>query len=246
MKIVAFNGSPRMKKGVTDLILQKFLEGAQSAGAEVETVYLSKKNIKFCTGCFKCWFVHPGTCIHDDAMVEIRQLIKAADIIVLASPVYFDGFTAQMKQMLDRLISGGLPFIEVRDGRARHPSSGGEKRTRKMLLVSTSGFGENETFDPIIQHMKAIAANFATGEYMGSLIRPLGSALTTMRDENPEGVKTVMDALYQAGVEAATTKEISKPLQDAVATPLISQAEFFQRANKMFQELIEKKETPAL
>ncbi|MFH2131681.1 MAG: flavodoxin family protein [bacterium] len=82
MKVLAFNGSPRMKMGVTDKILQTFIQGAESAGAETETVYVAKKNIKFCTGCFNCWFKHPGKCIHDDDMMEIRIKIKAASTLV--------------------------------------------------------------------------------------------------------------------------------------------------------------------
>jgi multimeric flavodoxin WrbA len=244
MKVLAFNGSPRMKKGVTDKILQTFLEGAASAGAETETVYVAKKNIKFCIGCFNCWFKHPGKCIHKDDMIDIRQQIKAADVIVFGSPVFFDGFTAQIKTMLDRLIAGGMPFIEVREGHSRHPSRGGEKKTRKMLLISTCGFGEKDNFAPIIHHMKAIARNFATGEYMGALVRPVGSALDMMKDENPEGVKSVLDAFYQSGVEAVTKGEISDELQEACAMPLIAIEEFVDRANKMFNEMIAQKKVP--
>ena len=242
MKVLAFNSSPRMKKGVTDKILQTFMSGAKSAGAETETVYLVKKNIKYCSGCFNCWFVHPGKCIHVDDMLEIRNKIKEADLIVFGSPVYFDGFTAQMKTMLDRLIAGGMPFIQVRDGHFRHPSRGGEKKVRKMLLISTCGFGEKDNFDPIIQHMQAIARNFATGEYMGALVRPVGSTLEMLQDENPEGVKGVLDAFYQAGVDAVSKGVISDELQEAVSAPLIPLKEFMERANKMFQTMISKKQ----
>ncbi len=91
-----------------------------------------------------------------------------------------------------------------------------------MLLISTCGFGEKDNFAPIIHHMKAIARNFATGEYMGALVRPVGSALDMMKDENPEGVKSVLDAFYQSGVEAVTKGEISDELQEACAMPLIA------------------------
>ena len=244
MKILAFNGSPRMKRGVTDQILQTFLKGAASAGADTETIYVAEKNIKFCTGCLNCWFVTPGTCIHKDDMPEIREKIRAADMVVLGSPVFFDGFTAQIKMMLDSLIAGGVPFIEFRDGHSRHPSRGGEKKKRKMLLISTCGFGEKDNFDPIITHMKAMAKNFATGEYMGALVRPVGSTLELLKDENPEGVKGVLDAFYQAGSEAVTKGVISEELQEAVAVPLISLKEFVNRANKLFHDMIADKKAP--
>jgi multimeric flavodoxin WrbA len=45
MKVLAFNGSPRMKKGVTDSLVERFLQGAASAGAQTETVYVAKHKI---------------------------------------------------------------------------------------------------------------------------------------------------------------------------------------------------------
>ena len=238
MNVLAFNGSPRMKKGITDSILQIFLEGAESAGAETETIYIARQKISYCTGCFNCWFVHPGKCIHNDDMIMIREKIKSADILVFASPVYFDGFTAQMKTMMDRLIPGGMPFIENKDGHSRHPSRGKGLKTRKMLLISTCGFGEKDNFDPIIHHMKAIAANFASGEYMGALVRPMGSTLEMMKDEKPAEVKAILDAFRRSGVEAVTKGYISEELQSAVAEPLISASEFAKKANDLFHQLI--------
>jgi multimeric flavodoxin WrbA len=238
MKVLAFNGSPRMKKGVTDSLVELFLGGAESAGAQTETVYVAKHKINYCIGCFHCWFVHPGKCIHDDDMMMIRQKIRAADIIVFGCPVYFDGFTAQMKTMLDRLIAGGSPFIENRDGHARHPSQGKEKKKRKLLLISTCGFGERDNFDPMIHHMQAIARNFATGEYMGALVRPMGQTMEMLESEKPEEVKAIRDAFSKAGKEAVSKGTISTELQDAVAAPLIPFEEFVRRANALFKELI--------
>ena len=238
MNVLAFNGSPRMKKGVTDSLVETFLEGAASAGAQTETVYVAKHKINYCIGCFNCWFKHPGKCIHDDDMLMIRRKIKAADILVFGCPVYFDGFTAQMKTMLDRLIAGGSPFIENRDGHARHPSHGKEKKTRKMLLISTCGFGERDNFDPMIHHMQAMARNFATGEYMGALVRPMGQIMEMLEPEMPDKVKAIRDAFYKAGVEAVTHGTVSDELQDAVAAPLISFEEFVRRSNKLFKEMI--------
>jgi multimeric flavodoxin WrbA len=243
MKVLAFNGSPRMEKGITEVILQTFLDGARSAGAETETIYISRQKIKYCTGCFNCWLVHPGRCIHKDDMVMIRKKIKDADILVLGSPVYFDGFTAQMKTMMDRLITGGMPFIENRDGHSRHPSRGNEKKVRKMLLVSTCGFGERDNFEPIITHMKAIAKNFATGEYLGALVRPMGSTLEMLKDEKPAEVAAIYDAFRQSGVEAVTHGRISDELQSAVAKPLMSISEFVNRANELFHQVIQGNKT---
>ena len=140
--------------------------------------------------------------------------------------------------MLDRLIAGGSPFIENRDGHARHPSHGKEKKVRKLLLLSTCGFGEKDNFDPLIHHMQAIARNFATGEYMGALVRPMGQTMEMLQEEKPEEVKAILGAFRQAGVEAITQGKVSDELQDAAAKPLISFEEFVSRSNVLFKELI--------
>ncbi len=238
MKILAFNGSPQMKKGITEQILQPFMEGASEAGAETEIVYLSKQKIKYCSGCFSCWFKHPGKCIHNDDMLEMRQRIKTADVVVLASPVYIDGFTAQTKTLLDRLIAGGSPFIEFREGHSRHPSRGKEVKNRKLLLISTCGFGERDNFGPIIEHTKAIAGNLATFEYMGALVRPMGGSMAAVEPSDVYKVDGIMQAFRQAGRDAATKGEISQELEDAVSISLMTVKEYVEKANTLFKEML--------
>ena len=71
MHILAFNSSPRDNQtSKTELVLQKFLEGARRAGAETETLYLRNYQIKHCLGCFSCWTKTPGRCVQKDDMAE--------------------------------------------------------------------------------------------------------------------------------------------------------------------------------
>ncbi len=71
MNIIAFVGSPR-KNGNTDILVEHFLDGARSKGAETEKVYLYERNIKFCQGCYKnCW-INPNDCTrHRDDMDDL-------------------------------------------------------------------------------------------------------------------------------------------------------------------------------
>ena len=57
IKILAVQGSPRPKSSNTDVLLQEFLKGAHSQGAETETIYLREKDIHPCGGCFTCWTI---------------------------------------------------------------------------------------------------------------------------------------------------------------------------------------------
>ena len=100
MKVLAICGSPRGKKSQTKILTEKVLEGATTAGATVEFVDLGKIHIGFCQACEKC---HQGPdCILNDDVWGILAKVLEADGLVLASPVYLNQVTAQMKALLDR------------------------------------------------------------------------------------------------------------------------------------------------
>lgn len=99
-KILVLCGSPR-KHGNTDLLSDAFLKGASEAGFEAEKIYIRDKQINGCMGCSVCQ-KNGGSCVQKDDMAEIYKKMTAADIIVLASPVYFYTWSSQMKTLLDR------------------------------------------------------------------------------------------------------------------------------------------------
>ena len=99
VKVVGIYGSPR-KGGNTDLLLDRILEGAQAAGAEVESIYARKLKISGCIECGSC--DDTGECaVHDD-MDTVYPLLQEADVIFLASPNFFYSVTAQVKLLIDR------------------------------------------------------------------------------------------------------------------------------------------------
>jgi arsenate reductase len=98
--VLGLMGSPR-KQGNTDLLLSSFLEGAQRAGAEVMKVDVTAKHITPCQGCRFC--EQQGFCrLQDDDMREMNHLIRKADLVVLATPIFFYGPSAQLKALIDR------------------------------------------------------------------------------------------------------------------------------------------------
>ncbi len=92
-------GSPR-KNGNTEILVDTVLAGAKENGALTEKVFLSKLEIAPCRACDSCR--KTGKCIHEDAMVELIERMKEADVWVLGTPVYWWGPTAQFKAFLDR------------------------------------------------------------------------------------------------------------------------------------------------
>lgn len=101
MFVLGLQGSPR-KKGNTDTFLSAFLDKAARAGAAVKSIQAATAGIVPCKGCGYC--EKKGTCvIADDPMArEIFGLIRQADLVVAASPVYFYGISAQLKVLIDR------------------------------------------------------------------------------------------------------------------------------------------------
>lgn len=90
--------------GNTDLLAEAFLQGAVEAGHTGEKIALAWKNIHPCLGCDHCRNSGKNECVYIDRddFEEIIQKVIAADVLVLASPVYFYSFTAQMKTAIDR------------------------------------------------------------------------------------------------------------------------------------------------
>ncbi|WMW23829.1 flavodoxin family protein [Methanolobus sediminis] len=236
MKVLAINSSPRMENGNTAMILDPFLKGMEEAGADVDLFYTSKLDIKPCTGEFNCWYKTPGECYQDDDMKLLYPKIDEADVFVFASPLYVDGVNGPMKNLIDRMLPRIEPFIELRDGRSRHPVRG-VARERKMVLVSNCGFWEKENFDPLIVHMKAFCEN-ASFEYAGALLRPHGMAM-------PEMIKMgmplddIFEAAKDAGRQLINEGRISQEKLDIVGRELLPQDMYLQSANEATSQILE-------
>ena len=102
MKILGISFSPRAK-GNTVAMLTKALEAARGAGAETELYSIAGKNIQPCDGCWGC--MKAGKCHIKDDAPELFDKMLAADGLILGTPVYFWGMTAQAKAVIDRSIA---------------------------------------------------------------------------------------------------------------------------------------------
>jgi len=99
MKVLALNGSPR-KGGNTETLLNEAIRGARELGGEVTVYTLNELDIGPCQHCGGC--DDTGRCIIPDDMQAVYNDIRAADRIMLASPIYFFGLSAQAKILIDR------------------------------------------------------------------------------------------------------------------------------------------------
>jgi multimeric flavodoxin WrbA len=99
--ILVLSASPR-KGGNTDTLCDEFVRGAKDAGHKAEKIFLRDHVINYCTGCGVCNSNHK--CVQKDDMAEILEKMVGADVIVMATPVYFYTMDAQMKTLIDRTV----------------------------------------------------------------------------------------------------------------------------------------------
>lgn len=244
MKVLAFNASPLMEKGNTDLLLQPFLEGMKEEGCQIELFYTAKLHVEPCLGDRACWTKTPGKCVQNDDVKMLLPKLREADIIVLATPVYVDGMPGTMKNLIDRLIPIIEPYFVLREQHCRHPPREPHKHS-KVVLVSNCGFWEKDNFEPLIQHVQAICKN-TCWEYSGALLRPHGEALGYMvRRGIP--VQDVLDAAKEAGKELASTGKMSEKNLKTVSRDLVTLKTYVEMTNKGFKHALDRldKTTPS-
>ena len=105
--ILVLTGSPR-KGGNSDLMADAFIKGATEQGHQVTKFETARKAIGGCKACGKCWSL--GTaCVFRDDFAELEPLIEKADVIVLATPLYWFNMSAQIKAAIDRLYAYDAP-----------------------------------------------------------------------------------------------------------------------------------------
>ena len=118
-RILILAGSPR-KNGNSAALCRDFARGAEESGHQVETIFLRDKKIGFCLACYHCK-KSGGICIIKDDMADILDKMNAADVLVMASPVYFYSVDAQMKALIDRTVEAAAkcgaaaPAVPVKD-----------------------------------------------------------------------------------------------------------------------------------
>lgn len=101
MKNLLIISSSLRRNGNSQLLCNQFMQGAQYKGHHVGMIRIMDQNIGFCRACDGC-VRNGGTCILKDDMADILDLYQKADVLVLATPVYFYGISAQMKTFIDR------------------------------------------------------------------------------------------------------------------------------------------------
>lgn len=127
MNILVLNGSPR-PNGNTAAMISAFAEGARSKGHQVKIIDVCKKHIAGCLGCEHCHTKSRGICAQKDDMQEVYEALESAEMLVIASPIYYFGYSGQLQCAIHRTYAIGVP-----------------NKLRKSMLILSSG--SNDVYD---------------------------------------------------------------------------------------------------
>lgn len=147
MNILVLNGSPRAN-GNTAAMVKAFVEGAGENGHAITVVDVCKKKIAGCLACEYCHTKGKGQCIQKDDMQEVYPLLNQAEMIVLASPIYYHGFTGQLQCAINRIYALDKP-----------------KNLRKAALIMSSG--SDHVYSGVIYEYQNSFLNYLQLEDMG-------------------------------------------------------------------------------
>lgn len=152
MKILVLTGSPR-KNGNSNILADNFIKGATEAGHEVVRFDSAFKEVHPCIGCNSCGM--NGPCVFKDDFEFVRQHIVDADMIVFATPMYYFGFSAQLKAVIDR-------FYAI---------NGQIHRPKKAALLMTYADNSAEKEAILVNHYNFLV-KYLGWENVGQVIAP--------------------------------------------------------------------------
>ncbi|MCH5352873.1 MAG: flavodoxin family protein [Acutalibacter sp.] len=175
-KIIILNGSPR-KNGNTTALTAEFTKGAEEAGNTVTEFFLGGMNINGCKGCFGGGKNPDSPCVQKDDMEKIYPVYKEADIVVLASPLYYWTISGQLKTAFDRLFA-----VAECDPNYRNP----KKQSALIMAAEGAGFEESEHW---YDHLKKHIGWQSLGKVLCGYV---------MQPGDIEGKKELVDA-YELG-----------------------------------------------
>lgn len=148
MKIVAVLGSPRLN-GNSAFIAGRFLEAAKNLGAETRSFALNTLTYRGCQACMSCKKTSE-VCVLKDDLSEVLEAVREADVIVLASPVYYADVTGQMKLFIDRTYCYLTPDFHTNPQRSRLLPG------KTVVFIQTQGFADATVFADVFPRYRDV------------------------------------------------------------------------------------------
>lgn len=171
-QILVIVSSPR-RGGNSELLADRFIEGAQEAGHAVEKICLRERKLSPCLACYAC-MNNGGRCVQRDDMADILEKMAAADILVLTTPVYYCSVSAQIKIMIDRTLAAS-----------------GRLKNKDFYLIATAADGK-PVIDRAMDALQGFVDCVPNSQVVGKVY---GTAFTAGEIQG----KPAMDEAYRFG-----------------------------------------------
>jgi multimeric flavodoxin WrbA/putative sterol carrier protein len=238
MKVLAINSSPRVD-GIskTGMMLDALVKGMRDAGADVETVQLRQKKVKYCIGCFTCWTKTPGVCVQKDDMTnELFPKFLAADLVVLATPLYHFTVNANMKAFIERTLPMVEPFLNRLGDATTHPM---RQKPPKAVVLSVAGFPEASVFAQLSSYVNFL---FSKG-LVAEIYRPAAESMRL--PQFSEITKEILEATEQGGRELVQSMKLSEETMARITRPIADDFDSMAKmANAFWKTCIREGLTP--
>jgi multimeric flavodoxin WrbA len=161
MRITILNGNPDPDNFKFEGYLKSLADLLRAKNHQVSLLALRALDIKYCTGCWSCWWKTPGQCPTEDGSREVCRSWVNSELVLLASPVRMGFFTALLKSALDKIIPLALPYIEMNQGeyhhRLRYP-----RQPKLAVLLEKDEDTDPEDLDIINTVIRRNTINFKT------------------------------------------------------------------------------------
>jgi len=251
MKITVINGSPKGKEGNTSIMVNAFLKGAQSAGAEILNIFLTEKEINHCRACHTCWFGTPGQCVIQDDMAEILSLGQGTDILVLATPLKYANISSMLKVFIERMIVLCNPYFAQDPMGNRHPKKTAAAEAKssfyrsKLVMIASGALATRDHFQVISSWVKKLAFYNHT-EVIDEIYAPQGNLLSTPEVALRPIIENYLQLLETAGKEIVTKNKLAEETKKLLEQNFIPDDIYIKQVNNFFDSLLTKIEHPYL
>lgn len=210
MKIVVINGSPKGENSNTNIMVNDFLKGAKGAGAEVVNIFLSEKKIAHCRGCHICWSKGPAQCVISDDMMSVLMHMGDANVIVFASPVYFENISGMLKVFMDRMTMLGGPQTQSdTEAKEEKNSETANINVPKLMMISSCGFSDESEFEVTSLWINRVAQKMHM-ELIGEIYATNGRLLKETPEEIKPALFKFLNVLEKAGHEIGTEMKLTQ------------------------------------
>ncbi len=172
MRIICIQGSPRIN-GNSSHIAGRFLATAESLGAETSTFILNQLSYRGCQGCYACKTTL-DRCVLEDGLTEVLDAVTRADVVVLATAIYYGDVTGQLKSFIDRTFSYLVPDYITDPVPSRLPAG------KRLVFIITQGNPDGTKYADVFPRYNAFMKWYGFAE--SHLLRACGVGGKGMTD----------------------------------------------------------------